>query len=730
MTNVFLLDRISLPNTALLFLMLVFGAAFASARPAKDTPFLQDVSVKLAANAELDGAEFRKVAVTRDGIVYVLTDRGVARLFEKTLGLDHSFRPLAALRPRDITMQSGELLYLYDDQLLANAWAGKVKMRLPSGRFQEFAVAENGTGLLVGRTNIALAQDGNLIELDSPVATLAAVKLFAWRNDLFVMTDRQVFRLEGQRWKLLHEGSELTTLGFRANEMFIGTKRGFYAIDLTTGRETLARQTRLPVTHITCLVPDTNGVWAGTPRGLFHRSTSGEVRYYASKRWLVDDAVIDIALDRDGNALALTKGGLSKIAFQPMTLAEKAMHYERKIRQRHMRYGLCSELRLLRAGDISSAEMIDTDNDGSWSAYYMASQAFRYAATGDPQAHANAWETFEALERLESINGLKGFPSRTIERKGFKFSDPDRWHAAPDADWEWKGTTSSDEITDHTFGYGVLWECAAKTPAEKQRIAALYDKIISHIVRNNWYLIDTDGKPTLWARWNPEYVNWFPPSIVDRKLNSVEIIAGLQFAHKVTGKEAYRDKAFELFQQHGYLTNILNSMKLIAPTTGFIHQDNDMGDEWNHSDDQLAFDTYWTLYRYAFDEGLRRKYAGVVADHFELEKQERIPIWNFVTAMTGAKDFDMEGALWTLRRFPIDLISWTVKNSHREDITKLPKNFRGQELKELLPPGERRISRWNTHPFIMDGGEGGHIEYAGDEFLLPYWMARYLRLIQ
>ena len=98
--------------------------------------------------------------------------------------------------------------------------------------------------------------------------------------------------------------------------------------------------------------------------------------------------------------------------------------------------------------------------------------------------------------------------------------------------------------------------------------------------------------------------------------------------------------------------------------------------------------------------------------------------------MAGAKDFDLDDALWTLRRFPLDLISWTVKNSHREDITKLPKNFRGQEMVELLPPGERRMSRWNTHPFIMDGGEGGHIEYAGDEFLLPYWMGRYLKLIR
>ena len=319
---------------ALAGLLLVLTTAIAAARPVKDTPFHQDVSVKLTANAELDGAEFRKFAVNRDGIVYVLTDRGVARLFENTLGLDHSFRPLAGLRPRDITAQSGELFYLYEDHFLANAWAGKVKMRLPPGRFQKFAVAKNGAALLAGPTNMAIARGGGLSELDFPTPNMTEAKLFSWRNEFFVMTDRQVFRLEGRRWKILHEGSDLTTLGFRANEMFVGTKRGFYAVDLTTGRETVARQTRLPVTHITCIVPDTNGAWVGTPRGLFHWSTSGEIRYYASKRWLVDDAVIDIALDRDGSVCALTKGGLSKIAFQRTTLAEKATHYERKIRQR------------------------------------------------------------------------------------------------------------------------------------------------------------------------------------------------------------------------------------------------------------------------------------------------------------------------------------------------------------------------------------------------------------
>ncbi len=97
-------------------------------------------------------------------------------------------------------------------------------------------------------------------------------------------------------------------------------------------------------------------------------------------------------------------------------------------------------------GDLTSSEIVDTDNDGGWSSYYLGSQAFRFAATGDPQARSNAWEVFAALERLRTLPGRNGFFARTFERAGFKFSDPDRWRDVPGGDWEWKGHTSCDEF--------------------------------------------------------------------------------------------------------------------------------------------------------------------------------------------------------------------------------------------------------------------------------------------
>ena len=113
-----------------------------------------------------------------------------------------------------------------------------------------------------------------------------------------------------------------------------------------------------------------------------------------------------------------------------------------------------------------------------------------------------------------------------------------------------------------------------------------------------------------------------------------------------------------------------------------------------------------------------------------MERVERSPLWNFVYASTGAEAFDRDEAVWTLREWPLDLVRWTVQNSHRQDLTFLPRNFRNQHVAELLPPGERPVMRWNANPFVVDGGQEGRAELAGDEFLLPYWMGRYLGVLE
>lgn len=697
----------------------------------KDAPFLQDSSVKMHSSPGLAGAQYRRLVVDRDGVVFVLTDKGVARLFDKVLALDHSFRPLNGKTPRDITEYQGDLYYLFEDHYLSNGSAGTPYTPLQKAPYDTVAIADQNTALLYAEGKVSRWFQGKTTVVPGLPASMLP-RIATYRNEFFAASSTQIFRIFGVTAKEFAKvPHEVTCLTIRGVELVVGTTNGLMGFNVNDGTVMTPLQTKLPALHLTCMDYDgAADLWVGSTQGAFKVTKSGQISYYASRRWLSDDHVVDIQRAPDGNVYVLTKTGLNEIHFAPTTLAEKAAYFDKKIRQRHNRYGFAAELRLNQPGDITSAEMIDTDNDGSWSNYYMASQAFRFAVTGEVEARTNAWRTFQAMERLEQITGLKGFPARTFERKGFKYSDPERWRDAKDPQWEWKGHTSSDEIAAHTFGCAVMYEVAARNPTERDRVSRFYLKLVNHIMEHNWYLIDVDGKPTLWGRWHPDYVNWFPPTIGDRRLNSAEIIASLQLAFKMSGEDRYKKKAYELMDKYGYMTNILISATNNAPTEGFVHQGVDMGNEWNHSDDLLSFITYWVLHRTAFSEDLRKQYAETIREHWEIERYERNPLWNFIYAITNPRDYDVDGAVWTLKKFPMDLITWDIRNSHRRDITLLKPNFRRAQVSELLPASERPITRWNTQPFILDGGDGGKTELAGDEFLLPYWMGRYLRIIR
>ncbi len=728
--------RVRLP-LAVLFLFLMSIRGWCAAIP--DEPFWQDVSEPVRHSTELQSVTFRKLVIDRENTVYVLTDRGVARVYDDTLALDRSYRPLAGKPVLDIAVSpEGEVYHLFADHWLSNGQAGEPFGKLPPGQYDHLTVGPAGKVFLSGPGRWAIGgKDGPETVREIPAGRDIRVWSHPDGDHPVPITDGKLALIGGAV-------DGVTSLAFRGTRMWIGTHTGLATCDPWNDTRPPNLETRLPWPDITSLHAVTNGVWVGTARGVFFRRDgptpasvrngtvsdgaplTGEsgIRYYAGRRWLRDDGVVDLATDRDGCLWVLTQTGLNRIAFRRMTLAQKADWYDRKVRTRNLRYGFTGERHLSRPGDITSSELIDTDNDGGWTSYYLGSLAAHYAVTHGEEVRRQAWDSFAALERLQTIHTNTGFPARTFERKGFKYSDPDRWRDAPDAGWEWKGHTSSDEICSQTFAHAVMWEWVARDAAERRRIATNYVRIVDHILAHDLYLVDVDGKPTLWGRWNPEYVNWFPPSIVDRRLNSAEITASLQLAFRMTGEVRYRDRAYELFQRHGYLTNIMSPMSLIALTPGFIHQGNDMGDEWNHSDDELGFFTYWVLARFAFTPELKARYLAAIRDHWESERPERYPIWNFIYAACGGESFDPEGAVWTLRGVPLDTLTWTVTNSHRQDLTRLPKSFLGREMKELLPPGERLMARINTQPFILDQGDGGATDLPGDEFLIGYWLGR------
>ena len=69
-----------------------------------------------------------------------------------------------------------------------------------------------------------------------------------------------------------------------------------------------------------------------------------------------------------------------------MTLAEKSRAFVARVQARHSRWGLTADSRLRVPGDLSSNQMVSSDNDGLWTAMYVAAESFRFKVTGEADA--------------------------------------------------------------------------------------------------------------------------------------------------------------------------------------------------------------------------------------------------------------------------------------------------------------------------------------------------------
>jgi hypothetical protein len=705
-----------------------------------DTPFLQDYSIKYYFSQP--GVTLKKVAADRNGKIQVLYSEGLLHphdgefLYPGTLEKDGTHRPFNDKNFAGLATYQKQLIYLDDEAVLSNAWAGELFSKHQMPKAQLFAAGDDFTFLLAEGRNLKVIKDSQELWKGRTPEQVLELKYAPATGKFWILTSKTLFTFSQENKELqpFFEGSGFTSfdvVGF-GTKTVIGTPGGYIEVNNLSQKQMGEKKSKLPVPEIT-VVKEVNGnMWFGSPEGAFMQRNDGKFNYYYGERWLPGNRVIDIAEGPKNSVLILTDKGLGQIFFKEITLAEKAKFFEKQVRLRHIRNGFNATLNGMESGNLSTGYLDDSDNDGLWTSMYLGSQVFRYAVTKSEEALQNTVESLDAMERLYTVNPVPGFPSRSFERSGYIeiLSDPERWQHSADPEWDWKATTSSDEAIGHVFVFGAIAELIDVEPVRAKAVQLL-DELMQHVVDNDFYLIDYDGKPTLWGKWHPDYVNEFPTSVGDRKLNSSNIVAMLQTAYHFTKKEIYKEKAFELMHDYGYLENLMRPMEEIGKAPeGADDWAAMLSESWNHSDDEMYFLGYWGLYRYAFNDTLKAMFRESIIDHWEHERPEKEGLWNLFTAMVS-NEFDLEEAVWYLQEYPMDFITWTMKNSHRKDIQPVPENFRRQTTEEVLPPDELQIRRHNANRFGLDGGNDGRSEYsAGDIWLLPYWLGRYLEVIE
>lgn len=524
----------------------------------------------------------------------------------------------------------------------------------------------------------------------------------------------------------------------------------------------------LPWNEFTGIAAGTQGdMWFGTRLGLI-RFDGKDWHYRQGPRWLPNDEVRQILAGGDGSVVAATAGGLGRIEFRPMTLAEKATLYEGEI-QRYVKrtpYGFVAEAPLGKPADRSTANPQDSDNDGLWTAMYGAGECFAVGATGDHGARTRAKQAFEALRFLQVVTqggehpAPKGFVARSIRStelpdpnvgglasdresqkhdKLWKAYEP-RWPRSADGKWYWKSDTSSDELDGHFFFYPLYHDLCADTPAEKERVREVVKNLADHFLEHGFLFVDHDGRPTRWGIYSPQELNSNPLWWAERGLNSLSMLSYLAVATHVTGDPKYETASRELIERHGYAQNAMFTKVQYGPGSG------------NQSDDEMAFMCYYSLLRYSRNEALKTQIRYSFFSYWSNERAELNPFFNFAfaaqnlgTAITntwGAYPVGpwpgwLEDSRATLHGFPLDRLNWSHRNSHRLDLIRLgqqqakdlyepERSARGHRVNgKVLPVENRHFGHWNTDPWDLDYHGNASELSAGTVFLLPYYMGLY-----
>ncbi|WP_337042328.1 ligand-binding sensor domain-containing protein [Emticicia sp. 17c] len=725
----------------------------------KDTPFWQEYHEAYPISANPEENEVRSIAVDKAQNVWVATASGIfikkANEANWTSMLNGeskgpAFSVAADTTTNDVWLGNWDGIYRYKNATLE-------KITGVTGPISAICIAKEGVYAL-GPNGIWLF---NGQTFSKPQATKEGYQLPRSIRD--VISDN-----EGGLWIAsdvgLYHTSPKATQFYRNKEYVISGYIKGIALDSNQnlwagglgGVSVLKKELKLreitpkqglPTVFVTCVENAPDGkLWIGTEQGVVRYPPYGNppdstYSMLFSRRWLLDDHVNDIAFDNAGNAWVATPKGVSAIKKRQITLAQKNDFFMDVLMKRHIRAPwIAGQCHLRIAGDITSWQPEDDDNDGEYTGNYLAMESFRYAATKNPVAKENARKAFGFLKQLQEVTDTEGFFARTIVPSSWSFvhdgnraftarqladeqvKEPRfkpveiRWRKSKDGKWLWKGDTSSDEMCGHIFGYFFYYELVADE-AERVIIRKHVSRIVDYLIKHNFNFIDIDGKPTRWSVWSPEQLNRDPEWAPDQSQNSMEMLAFLKFAHHITKDEKYQKQYLRLIKEEHYLDNMAQVPN--QNRAWFIYFDT-----------MLQAYLYPILLKCETDPEKLAFYQKHIDDWFLKRKDDHNPLINFIYCYSRQKQAAITNSVDFLKDTPLDLVDWHIDHTKREDIQLVRSIVLDEQQVSKLPPASiRKTVRWDKNPWDAKGGDP-QVEREPVFWLLPYWMGRYLNMIQ
>ncbi|MFC5408828.1 regulator [Larkinella bovis] len=714
----------------------------------QDLPFWQEYHEGYPISTNPAENQVRGIAVDQHNVVWVATAAGVFRKKPEERLWTGVLSPADQGPSFDVVADADSVVWL-------GTWNGLYRFKNerlervngPKPPISTLCLAPEGVYAL-GPNGVWLKDGSDWKTVPFPNVRSIRKALSDGRGGLWVASDVGLYHRTGDTTAYFHETSTLISAYIRG--LAIDSRRNLWATGLggvsilANGKleKTLKPENGMPSIYTYCVErsPD-RSMWVGTENGVVRYQPDGRHSLRFSRRWLLDDKVNDIAFDAGGTAWVATDRGVSAIRRRTMTLARKNDYFYRVLMERHIRAPwIAGQCKLRTPGDTTTWAPDDDDNDGEYTGNYLAMECFRYAATHNPDARAKAAKAFRFLKLLQEVTGTDGFFARTLVPATWSgvhdgnrtFTDRQladelvkeprfkpvevRWRKSKDGQWLWKGDTSSDEMCGHMIGYYLYYELVADE-AEKKIVRQHVARIVDYLMKNRYNFVDVDGKPTRWAVWSPDQLNRDPEWAPDKNQNSMEMLAFLKLAYHMTGQPKYESEYRRLIDQEHYLDNMANIPK--QNPAWFIY-----------FDVMLQAYVYPILIRCEKDPKLRAFYEQHMDAWMERRREDRNPLVNFFYCYARNQKTGLVASVDFLVDTPLDLVNWVVDHTKREDVTVTRHPVLDElQVSELPPASIRTVVRWDKNPWAAINGDPG-IEREPVFWLLPYWMGRYLKMIE
>ncbi len=736
-------------NWILLICLLCSASAGAQQTSFKDTSFMQEYHQAYPISNDVKEKEVRSIAVDKEGNVWIATAAGILVKNKNQSGWSSPFAAgdkgpafaVVADNEGAVWMGTWGGVYTFKNNQLQ-------LLKGTDGPIAVMCVAKEGV-YAAGPKGIWLCSANGVEKKNYAIARSLRKIISDNDNGVWVASDVGLYHCTTAGTKHFIDTSFLLSAYVKGlavspdNKLWAGGMGGVTIIDKEKKDRVLTPKEGCSSLYINCIAKDADGtMWVGTDVGIVRFLKGGTHTLLFSNRWLVDDHVKDIAFDADGTAWIATPNGVSAILKRKMDLAAKQDFFYDVLMKRHIRAPwIAGQAHLNIPGDVTSWQPEDDDNDGEFTGNYLAMESFRYAATKIPDAREKAKKGFDFLKMQEEITGGDGYFARSIvpidwldrvhdnnvtytpkELADEMVKEPRfkpvelRWRKSKDGKWLWKGDASSDEWCGHMLGYFFYYELAADA-AEKVSVRNHVVKLVDHLIAHNFNMMDIDGTHTRWSVWSPALLNHDPEWLPDQNQNSMELLAFLKLAYYMTNDKKYQEHYLRLIKEEHYLDNMAKVSK--QNPAWFIYYDV-----------SLQVYLYPIFMQCEKDPKLLAFYKKHLEDFMERRKGDENPLINFLYCYVTKKKAELPASVYFLTDTPLDLIDWNIDHTKRADVTIVNKPvFDEVQIKELPAASIRQVVRWDKNPWTAVGGNP-NMEREPVFWLLPYWMGRYLKMIQ